>query len=127
MEPLVLYLPFPPTVNHYWSAGHGKSRFVSAKGRMFRLAVQEAIVEQYRDTFEGRLQVSVLLHPGDRRKRDLDNYMKALLDALTHAGVWLDDEQIDRLVIERGEIKKGGACVVEIMNIRPLTEDEIWE
>lgn len=121
MKPLILYLPFPPTVNHYYSAGNGKSRFISAKGREFRLAVQEAVVEQYRGTLEGRLEVTVELHAPDKRKRDCDNYFKSLLDALTHAGVWMDDSQIDVLTAIRREIKKGGCCVV---TVRELTEDE---
>jgi crossover junction endodeoxyribonuclease RusA len=35
-----------------------------------------------------------------------------LWDALGDAGVFDDDEQIDVLMIERGEIKKGGGCLV---------------
>jgi crossover junction endodeoxyribonuclease RusA len=43
--------------------------------------------------------------------------MKALLDSMQAAGVYLDDSQIDRLAIERGEIKKGGAAIVTISEI----------
>ena len=54
------------------------------------------------------------LHAPNRRKYDIDNRIKSLLDALTHSGVWLDDELIDRIKIERGAIVAGGLCVVEI-------------
>ena len=57
----------------------------------------------------------------DRRKRDLDNLHKGILDGLTHAGVWKDDSQIDDLRIYRcraatGElvIEKPGRVVVTI-------------
>ena len=56
-----------------------------------------------------------MVYPPDRRKRDIDGYLKALLDSLTHAGVWLDDEQVDSIYITRGEVVKGGKAVVEIL------------
>ena len=39
--------------------------------------------------------------PPDKRRRDLDNILKALLDSLVHAGVLIDDEIIDELHIIR--------------------------
>jgi crossover junction endodeoxyribonuclease RusA len=47
----------------------------------------------------------------------LDNVLKAANDALTHAGVWLDDEQIDELTVIRREKVKGGKMIVEINEI----------
>jgi crossover junction endodeoxyribonuclease RusA len=59
------------------------------------------------------VEVSVLLFPPDKRQRDLDNYLKALFDSLTHAGVWLDDWQIKRLTVEWGEqVRQGKAEVL---------------
>jgi crossover junction endodeoxyribonuclease RusA len=62
----------------------------------------------------GALAVEVKLHPPDRRRRDLDNLLKALLDALQHAGVYADDSLIDRLSVEKGEVAVGGKAVVVI-------------
>ncbi|MCV5079210.1 RusA family crossover junction endodeoxyribonuclease, partial [Escherichia coli] len=42
--------------------------------------------------------VEIVLFPPDNRIRDLDNYNKALFDALTHAGVWEDDSQVKRML-----------------------------
>lgn len=61
-----------------------------------------------------RLEMQVTLYPKDRRKQDIDNRIKALWDALTDAGVFDDDEQIDVLMVQRGSIKKGGGCLVMI-------------
>jgi len=58
---------------------------------------------KHRGTFkkEDRLSVFIEAFPPDKRKRDLDNVLKSLLDALQHAGVYADDCQIDRLSIIR--------------------------
>ena len=66
----------------------------------------------------GPLEVLVRLCPPDNRRRDEDNFAgKALFDALTKAGVWNDDSQIRRKVVEWGEVVKGGAVNVEIRNL----------
>jgi crossover junction endodeoxyribonuclease RusA len=53
-------------------------------------------------------------YPPDRRKRDIDNLVKPTLDALTKAGVWLDDEQVEELTIRRLNVSRGGLLVAEI-------------
>ena len=47
-----------------------------------------------------------MLYPPDARRRDIDNYNKALCDALTHAGVWEDDSQAKRMLVEWGSVLK---------------------
>jgi crossover junction endodeoxyribonuclease RusA len=92
---------------------------ISRAGRLFRDAVAGSFWEQFpgHRAMAGRLSVIVDLFPRDRRQTDIDNYAKSLLDALTHAGVWVDDSQIDRLTLVRGEMVKGGRCVVTIMEV----------
>jgi len=111
---LILSLPLPPSVNHYWGS-LGTRRFVSKAGKDFKLKVQEYVLE-YKVPKLGtaRLQMTVTLHPRDKRKQDIDNRIKALWDALADAGVFDNDEQIDVLMVQRGAIVKGGACRVEI-------------
>ena len=48
---------------------------------------------------------------------DIDNRAKPLLDALQHAKVFIDDSQVDRLILERKEIIPGGMCEVFIQEI----------
>jgi crossover junction endodeoxyribonuclease RusA len=54
----------------------------------------------------------IYVYPPDRRRRDIDNVLKAILDALQRAGVYNDDSQISRLYIERCEPVRGGAVRV---------------
>lgn len=64
-----------------------------------------------------RLAVKMTLRPRDKRQIDLDNRIKAVLDALQNAGVFTDDWQVDFLQIERGEPVRHGAIYVTIESI----------
>ena len=76
------------------------------------------IKEQYDDApLVGRLSVRIELDPPCNRRRDLDNYSQAILDAITKAELWAYDEQIDRLTIIRGDNTKGGGCLVRIEEV----------
>jgi crossover junction endodeoxyribonuclease RusA len=120
---LVLNLPLPPSVNHYWGT-HGHRRYVSKAGVLFKEQVSDYVIE-YRVPKLGaaRLEMKVVLFPKDRRKQDIDNRIKALWDALADAGVFDNDEQIDVLMVERGEIKKGGGCLVIIDILDKIKEN----
>ncbi|MBK4989785.1 RusA family crossover junction endodeoxyribonuclease [Pseudomonas sp. S36] len=113
----ILHLPYPPSVNTYWrhpTTGKLAGRhLISEKGRKYRADVCWSIPYAIQK-LSGRLRVTIECFPPDKRRRDLDNVAKGLLDALSHAGVWHDDEQIDDLRIVRRETTKGGAVRVRI-------------
>ena len=111
-----LELPYPPSVNHYWGVS-GKQRFIGKKGKEFRAKVMDAVNEAGIQPLEGRLAIHVALYPPDRRKRDLDNVLKSLLDACEHAGCYENDSQIDELHIIRRDVIKDGACTIVILTI----------
>jgi len=109
-----LTLPLPPSMNAYWLRS-SRGIFLSKTAKDFRKQVAEIVAERSALKFgTSRLFMAVRLCMRDRRASDLDNRMKALCDALEHAGVFDDDEQIDELVIVRGPIVKGGECYVVI-------------
>lgn len=58
--------------------------------------------------------VEIVLFPPDQRRRDLDNYNKALFDALTHAGVWEDDSQVKKMLVEWGPVVPKGKVEITI-------------
>jgi len=118
---IILNLPLPPSVNSYRTIFRGRMG-ISKAGREFKAQVSDYVVE-YRVPKLGkaRLEMKVVIYPRDRRKQDIDNRIKALWDALGDAGVFDDDEQIDVLIIERGEIKKGGGVLVFIDKIEENT------
>lgn len=123
-----LHLPFPPTVNSYYKRNHGYGVRISDKGRKFRAEVQAEIEEQWGsfEMLEGKLLVEVIEHVPDKRIRDLDNYMKPLLDALTHAGIWEDDSQINQLMIYRGAQCYSGKIALRIHDAGPVLPIDAW-
>ena len=95
-----LNLPFPPSVNTYWR--HVGSRvLVSKKGRQYQAEVSSLLGRKKMEPLDGSLVVDIRLIPPDRRRRDVDNSLKALLDAMQFGGVYLDDSQIVRLTVEK--------------------------
>lgn len=115
MTALNLTLPWPPTVNTYYRNVNGKT-LISEKGRQYRAAVaDQVLIQRGAKQLAGRLAVAIVAHVPDKRRRDLDNLLKSTLDSLTHAGVWLDDQQIDALSISRGPI--GGLLQVSVQEV----------
>lgn len=106
-------LPLPPTVNSAW-IHHGHRKIISKKYAEFKHLVWAEWLQSGRPSYHGRLSLCITIHMRDKRKSDLDNRLKACLDAMQHAGFFADDEQIDELIVRRGEIIKGGKCIVEI-------------
>ena len=111
-----LVLPWPPSVNDYWKPAKQGGMRISAKGKAFRTNVEAVIFDELRGwkTMTGRLRVKILATMPDRRPRDIDNLLKALLDALEHCRVFENDSQVDSLRIDRGAVEKPGHVVVEI-------------
>ena len=91
-------LPYPPSVNHYWRHSRGKV-YLSAEGREYRQGVADAIGRVR--PLVGPVVLRLLVHPPDKRRRDLDNVLKAILDALEHAGAVRDDSQVEMLHVRR--------------------------
>ena len=112
---MTITLPWPPSTNHTWRKGKGRV-FLSEKTKTFRKAVASIVLAtRIPRPALGALEVSVTLHPPDKRRRDADNFAgKALFDALTLAGVWADDSQIRKQTTTWGEIVKGGCVRVDI-------------
>ena len=54
------------------------------------------------------LRLELFVYPPDKKRRDLDNILKAILDALQHAGIYADDFYIQQLYVERKEVRKFG-------------------
>ena len=113
---MILELPYPPTVNTMYATFNGR-RIKSAKGRAYQATIMAILsLMKLPDFGNKRLSVTVWVHPPDRRKRDLANIDKALMDSLVAGGLFNDDSQIDELRFIRQPVdpKKQGWVRVQI-------------
>lgn len=113
-----LTLPLPPTINHYYGQRPRGGRYIKPAGVAFRAAVAEIVAAAGVPKLSGRVSLFAAIHPADRRRQDIDNRAKSLQDALSAAGVWLDDEQIDELHLVRREVVRGGQVRIVITELR---------
>lgn len=121
---MILLLPFPPSVNGYWnqviiktkSGKSFRSAALSKRAKAFRKAALITIKQQYpiHTIIDHPVKVFIQLHPPTLRKYDVDNFNKGILDALTHANIWVDDELVHDLRIVKAEKQKGGNVIVKI-------------
>ncbi|MDO6718831.1 RusA family crossover junction endodeoxyribonuclease [Psychrosphaera sp. 1_MG-2023] len=123
---ITLNLPYPPTVNHYYGNAVGGRKFIKAPGRKYRNDVRIEVLSKRLDKkIEGPIKVSILAFVPDNRKRDLDNINKSLLDAMQHAGVYVDDTQIVDIRSVKKPVIKNGRVVVNIEPYAKTDTDEL--
>lgn len=116
-KPYRIELPWPPSVNTYWRHNRGRTH-ISKAGREYRQSVELAVlIAGGRRNMTGRLSLSMAATPPDKRKRDLDNICKGVLDSLAKSGVYEDDSQIDELIVRRLKPSKPGRLVIEIVEL----------
>lgn len=123
-----LWLPWPPSINHYYGRARNGRVFIKAEGRTFRERVADIVASNGCVKQEGNLAMFIFVSPPDKRKRDLDNLVKATQDALQEAGCYDNDCQIAGLHVERGQIQKGGKVFVQIVQHRtPDRTKPVWD
>ena len=108
---ITLSFPYPPSVNAYWLQA-GKRRYISQRGRDFKLAVAK-ICDGLKTFGDQPIEVSIVLFPRDKRLLDIDNCCKAILDSMNGL-MYDDDQQVWKLTVERGKKIKGGGCQITI-------------
>jgi len=112
-------LPWPPTVNHYYTVVRGR-KILSKRGRQYKTDCAAEMLLQRPRKAVGRLQVRVDAFVPDRRKRDLDNILKPVLDSLGSGpnALFDDDSQIDELAVYRRPVTKPGFVEVWVGEIK---------
>lgn len=127
MSQIILTLPYPPSGNH--SVKHARGgHYLGLSTKTFRrdvrmLALHYGVGDA---DLAGPLSVTYRFAPPDDRHRDSCNVIKSLKDALTLAGVWIDDSNrvIRRELIEWLPKQKIGEVTV---TIEPFIRNELHQ
>ena len=116
---LSLVLPWPPSVNRIWRAVAGRV-VLSESARKYAVTCANALPTGPVDPLRGRLQVVMTLQaPAALANRCyyIANREKHVFDVLTRQRVWVDDSQIDGLMILRGTPQGAGAAILDITEL----------
>lgn len=110
----------PKSTQHiYRMTCRGKyaSVYMSKEGKELKESYQWQIKNQYKGKpLSGSLKIDVKLFFGTKRKNDIDNFSKILLDSFT-GFIWIDDSQIMEAHYEKNYDKNHGRIEVIIENI----------
>ncbi len=94
----------PKSTNHIYkmrSFGKFVSMYMSAEGKKIKSDYTILARSQFKQQpIADDLEITVTLYFGTKRKHDIDNYCKLLLDSLTGV-LWVDDSQITKMTIEK--------------------------
>jgi len=109
-------IPYPPSTNRIWRQGHGRMHKSQEYKDWLALAAWEMRAQLGpKRVIDEPFKIVIRVNRPDRRKRDLDNLIKPILDLIAHYGLiendslchWIDaqwDGEGQWVYISMGEI-----------------------
>jgi len=99
---------------------------VGKRGKAYATEVALLIRTSKAKRLRGDVRLTVDMYPPDRRKRDIDNPLKCLLDAMS-GGMYEDDSQIVELIAHKlpSEGKPGRVVVTVEAEALPVHGDRV--
>ena len=102
-------MPWPPTVNAIYRAVGG--RVIKSKTyRLWKTLARNHLEQQKINQVKPPYQVEIVLSPPDRRRFDIDNRAKVVLDILEDVGYIENDCFVNDIRITRTEPNKENPC-----------------
>ena len=95
--PTVIALELPPSINALWRSSRGRVHR-SKRYRDWQRSAGWELVAQRPARIAGPVAIRIAVGPPDRRRRDIDNIGKALLDRLVAHQVIEDDAMVVKLI-----------------------------
>jgi len=104
METKIVLLGEPKSSSHIYKTrviGRFASMYMSAEGKAIKESYQwQAKSQWHGDPIQSDVSLKVDLYFGTKRKSDIDNFFKLLLDSLTGI-VYVDDSQIQTMTVSK--------------------------
>ena len=97
---LIFHFDMPPSVNSIWRNLGGRTIKSKAYRTWLDSAACSVMATRKGVCIAGGFSVEIRISRPDRRKRDLDNRIKPLLDALEAGGAIVNDSFCERLLAE---------------------------
>jgi crossover junction endodeoxyribonuclease RusA len=113
----IIDLPLPPSVNRLWRSNRGRVHR-SAPYASWLKEAGRVLLQQRPKRLTGWVRISIAAGLPDRRRRDLDNLLKALLDLLVQHQVIETDANVAALDARWDELVPGGRVRLEVKNNR---------
>ena len=110
---ITLVLPYPPTVNHMYRRARGHLA-LTPEALAFRHAVRMIAMAQGVTPITGPVAVFLDVYR-PRRWGDLDNLLKATLDALGNGIAYRDDQQVEQITAVRYDDKRAPRIEVSVV------------
>ena len=89
-------------------------RYLKKEGKDYKENLAKIAKEHFREPIVGNFVMRIDLLFPDKRRRDVDNYNKIILDALEGIA-YIDDKQITTLIIRKWTDRKVGAIIIEVL------------
>ncbi len=116
-----MYTIYPPSINNYYVKTQ-RGVFISQKGKKFR----DQLIQDAHEQLGGmipipdRIRLEIVMFVPDNRKRDQDNILKPIQDAMIHAQLLVDDSQIDQTFVYRGaKLPPNGLLYIRVSEAAP--------
>ena len=110
---IILDIPFPPSVNQIYPTNFKtKMRFRSKKYTAWQSEVFKLLRLRNVGHIGGDVVAEYVFEKPDNRKRDVENYAKAVSDTLVKGGVITDDSNIIDLRLRWGDAPGGARITV---------------
>lgn len=93
----------PPSVNAMYRTSRGSKRYKKPEVSEWQDEIAALMRRAWYNPrpYTGEVEVHILFTVGNKRRWDVDNRLKALLDCLAHGGVIKDDTQISGIFAQR--------------------------
>ena len=96
---MIFTLPYPPSVNNLFLNVAGRGRIITPKYKAWIDLCLWTLAARRLSPVKGRFAITINAVRPDRRKRDLDNLAKPILDVIVKAGLVDDDSLAQRITM----------------------------